>query len=77
MTDPTGEVADTGDFGAGASEETSAGGTTEVPAHTSQDERPSQPAAADDEGGTAYKAPPLDRPPPSDEPLSVRLAKEE
>ena len=76
MTDPMGEIAETGDFGAGGSE-VSAGDTTEAPAHTSQDERPSQPSAADDEGGTAYKPPQLDRPLPSDEPLSVRLAKEE
>jgi hypothetical protein len=77
MTDPTGKVAEPGDFGTGGSEASASAGTTEAPAHTSQDERPSRPSAADEEGGTAYKAPLLDRPLPSDEPLRVRLAEEE
>jgi hypothetical protein len=75
MTDPAGDVAETGDFGTGGAE--ASAGTTEAPAQTSQDERPSKPSAADEDGGTADKAPQLDRPLPSDEPLSVRLAKKE
>lgn len=76
MSDPTGDAAETRDFGVGGSAATGAD-ATEAPADTSHDERPSPPAAAGDEGGTAYKAPQIDRPPPGDEPLSVRLASEE
>jgi hypothetical protein len=75
MTDPTGKAAETGDFGTGGAEASE--GDAEAPENTSQDERPSKPSAEDEEGGTAYQAPELDRPLPSDEPLRARLAKEE
>lgn len=73
MTDPTGKVAETEDFGAARE---SAGGMAEA-RDTWQDEDPSTPPAAFEEGGTAHRPAQLDRPLPGDEPLSVRFATED
>ncbi len=75
MGDPTGEVAERGAFGRAGAEAGAA--AAPVARHTWQDERPSRPQAADAYEGTAHKPPELDRPPPSEEPLSVRFEREE
>lgn len=73
MTDPTGKIAETEDFGAARD---SRGAVAEA-RDTWQDEGPSNPPGAYEEGGTAHRPAQLDRPVPSDEPLSVRFAMED